>query len=91
MVVSPFSDLELEQQFEQARALLLRESYREAAERFDRLVRLAPQGDTAAPSLYNGALAHEGLGERMAAVERYRTLLSRFPDHVTTRGAPFRL
>jgi tetratricopeptide (TPR) repeat protein len=91
MVVSPFSDLELEQQFEQARALLLRESYREAAERFDRLVRLAPQGDTAAPSLYNGGLAHEGLGERLVAVERYRELLSRFPDHVTTREAPFRL
>jgi tetratricopeptide (TPR) repeat protein len=91
MVVSPFSDLELEQQFEAARALLLRESYKEAAERFDRLVRLAPQGDVAAPSLYNGALAHEGLGERLAAVERYQQLIERFPDHATTRGAPFRL
>jgi tetratricopeptide (TPR) repeat protein len=91
MVVSPFSDLELEQQFEQARALLLRESYGEAAERFDRLVRLAPDGETAAPSLYNGALAHEGLGDRTAAVERYQKLLGRFPDHATTRGAPVRL
>ena len=91
MVVSPFSDLELEQQFEAARALLLRESYKEAAERFDRLVRLAPQGDVAAPSLYNGALAHEGLGERLAAVERYQQLIERFPDHANARGAPFRL
>ncbi len=91
MVVSPFSDLELEQQFEQARALLLRENYREAADRFDRLVRLAPQGDTAAPSLFNAALAHEGLGDRLAAVERYQGLMERFPDHVITRGAPFRL
>jgi tetratricopeptide (TPR) repeat protein len=91
MVVSPFSDLELEQQFEAARALLLRESYKEAAERFDRLVRLAPQGDVAPPSLYNGALAREGMGERLAAVERYQQLVERFPDHATTRGAPFRL
>jgi len=91
LVVSPFSDLELEQQFEQARALLLRESYREAAERFDRLVRLAPQGDTAAPSLFNAAIAHEGLGDRLAAIQRYQGLIERFPDHVITRGAPFRL
>jgi tetratricopeptide (TPR) repeat protein len=91
MVVSPYSELELEQQFEQARALLLRENYREAAERFDRLLRLAPGGETAAPSLYNGALAHEGMGERQAAVERYQRLLETFPDHAVTRGAPFRL
>jgi tetratricopeptide (TPR) repeat protein len=79
VVVSPFSDLELEQQFEQA------------AERFDRLVRLAPDGETAAPSLYDGGLAHEGAGERPAAVERYQKLLERFPDHPVTRGAPLRL
>jgi len=91
LVVSPFSDLELEQQFEAARALLLKESYKEAAERFDKLVRLAPQGEVAAPSLYNGALAREGMGERLAAVERYQQLIERFPDHATTRGAPFRL
>ena len=91
MVVSPFSDLELEHQFEQARALLLRESYKEAAERFDRLVRLSPQGEVAPPSLYNGGLAHEGLGSRLLAVERYQQLIERFPDHATTRGAPFRL
>jgi tetratricopeptide (TPR) repeat protein len=91
VVVSPFSDLELEQQFEQARALLLRERYQEAAERFDRLVRLAPDGETAAPSLYDGALAHEGLGARPAAVERYQKLIERFPQHATTRGAPLRL
>jgi tetratricopeptide (TPR) repeat protein len=91
MVVSPFSDLELEQQFEQARALLLKEQYREAAERFDRIARLAPDGDTAAPSLYNGAIAREGLGERAAAVERYQKLIERFPEHATTRGAYFRL
>jgi tetratricopeptide (TPR) repeat protein len=91
MVVSPFSDLELEQQFEQARSLLLRENFREAAERFDRLARLAPNGDVAPPSLYNGALAHEGLGERVAAVDRYQELIKRFPDHAVTRGASFRL
>jgi tetratricopeptide (TPR) repeat protein len=91
MVVSPFSELELEQQFEQARSLLLHEKYKDAADIFDRLVRLAPDGETAPPSLYNGALAHEGAGEREAAVAQYKKLLERFPDHPTTRGAYLRL
>jgi tetratricopeptide (TPR) repeat protein len=91
VVVSPYSDLELAQQFEQARTLLLREGFREAADRFDRLVRLAPDGETAPPSLYNGGLAHEALGERQVAVERFQKLLERFPDHADSRGAPLRL
>lgn len=91
IVVSPFTDSELEGRFEKARSLLLAEKYKEAAPAFDSLVRLAPDGEVAAPSLYNGALAHEGLGEREAAIERYSTLLQRFPQHPTTRGALFRL
>lgn len=91
VVVSPFTDSELEGRFEKARSLLLAEKYKEAAPAFDALVRLAPDGAVAAPSLYNGALAHEGLGEREAAVERYTQLLQRFPQHATTRGALFRL
>ena len=91
MVVSPFSDSELEGRFEKARKLLLAEKYKEAAPEFDALVRLAPDGETAAPSLYDGALAHEGLGEREAAIERFAVLLQRFPQHPTTRGALFRL
>jgi len=91
MVVSPFSDLELEQQFERARTALLHERFREAADAFDRLVRLAPDGDTAAPSLYNGALAHEGLFERTEAITRYTKLLEKHPEHAVTRGAYFRL
>lgn len=91
LVVSPFTDLELEQAFDQARGALLAEKHKEAAEAFDRLVRLAPNGETAAPSLYNGALAREGLGQRQEAVERYQKLVERFPEHPVTRGAYFRL
>jgi len=91
MVVSPFTDSELEARFEKARSLLLAEKYKEAAPAFDALVRLSPDGAVAAPSLYNGALAHEGLGEREAAIARYSGLLQRFPQHAATRGALFRL
>jgi len=91
MVVSPYSELELEQQFEAARGLLLHEHYREAAERFDRLARLAPTGETTPPSLYDAGLAYEGMGERLTAVERYQKLMVGFPEHAVTRGAPLRL
>ncbi|APR81087.1 Hypothetical protein A7982_06434 [Minicystis rosea] len=91
MVVSPFSEMELAQQFEQARVMLIRERYKDAADAFDRLVRLAPDGETAPPSLYNGALAREGMFERQAAYERYQKLVERFPEHAVTRGAYFRL
>lgn len=91
MVVSPFTELELAQQFEQARSALLHEKYREAAEAFDRLVRLAPDGETAAPSLYNGAVAREGMADRPGALDRYQKLLDRFPDQAVARGATFRV
>ena len=91
VVVSPFSELELEQMFERARADLLHERYKDAVEVFDKLARLAPDGETAPPSLYNGGLAYEGLFERDAAVQRYQKLLERFPEHAVSRGAYFRL
>jgi tetratricopeptide (TPR) repeat protein len=91
VVISPFSESELEARFERGRALLLAEKFKEAAELFDQLVRLAPDGETAAPSLYNGALAREGLAERAEAIARYDQLFARFPKHALTRGATFRL
>lgn len=91
VVVSPFTDAELEGQFQQARTLLLQERFREAAEVFDRLVRLAPEGETAPPSLYNAAIAREAMAERTPAVERYQGLLTRFPEHPTAASAMIRL
>ncbi len=91
VVVSPYSDAELAAEFERARTLLLADKAREAAEIFDRLVRLAPDGAVAPPSLLNAGIAREELGDRAAAAERFRELLARFPDHPAARGALFRL
>jgi tetratricopeptide (TPR) repeat protein len=91
IVVSPYTDGELEARFERGRALLLAEKYKEAAEIFDQLLRLSPDGEVAPPSLYNSAVALEGLNERKAAIARLNDLLKRFPDHATARGALFRL
>lgn len=88
--VSPYTDAELAQQFEHGRSLLFADRYREAAEQFDKLVRLAPNGEVAAPSLYNAGLAYEQLGERAKAVDRYREQVRRFPELATTRAALLR-
>ncbi|MEJ7729740.1 MAG: tetratricopeptide repeat protein [Polyangiaceae bacterium] len=91
ITVSPYTDAELEKQFEQGRSLLFADRYRDAAEVFDRLVRLAPNGAVAPPSLYNAGLAYEQLGERATAVDRYREQVRRFPELATTRAALLRV
>jgi tetratricopeptide (TPR) repeat protein len=91
IVVSPYSEAELAAQFERAREKLLEGAYTEAAEDFDRLVRLAPDGQVTAPSLYNAAVAREALGEREEAAARLRELLRRYPGHALERSAELRL
>ena len=88
---APYTDAELTQQFEHGRSLLLVDKHAEAAEVFDRLLRLAPDGPFAGPSLFNSGLSHEGMGEREVAAERYREHLRRFPDLPTAKGAELRL
>jgi len=91
VVVSPLSDEELVAEFERAKALLLGGEHRAAAEAFDKLTRLCPDGVVTAPSLYNAAFAYESLGEREAAAERHRELLRRFPGHALEKSGLFRL
>jgi tetratricopeptide (TPR) repeat protein len=90
MVVSPYSDDELVRQFEQARELVLAGKIQEAAAAFDKLLRLAPDGQTAAPSLYNSGTCHEDLGDRALAIDRYLELTKRFPSHASARAGLFR-
>src|SRR5262245_23213650 len=91
VVVSPYTDAQLVADFEHARGLLMKGKSREAADIFDRLVRLSPDGKVAPPSLYDGGLAHEELGEREAAIAAYETLARRFPANELTTGALIRL
>jgi tetratricopeptide (TPR) repeat protein len=90
MVVSPYTDDELVRQFEQARELVLAGKIQEAAAAFDRLLRLAPDGQTAPPSLYNAGMCHEDLGDRALAIDRYLELTRRFSSHQSARSALFR-
>ena len=89
-VVSPYSDDELVQQFEHGRELMLAGKIEEAAAVFDKLVRLAPDGQTTPPALYNAGMCHEDLGDRDAAIDRYSALTRRFPAHASARPALLR-
>jgi len=64
VVVTPYSDAELTQQFERGRELLLAGEFKEGAEIFDRLVRLVPDGEMTAPSLFNfDGYLRQGIGD----------------------------
>jgi len=86
-VVSPFEDVQLAHDFQTANAQLLGGKAREALTAFDRLLRLAPDGPTAAPSMVNGGIALEELGERDAALERYKQAFEKFPNADTAKIA----
>jgi tetratricopeptide (TPR) repeat protein len=90
MVVSPYTGAELAALFAKARAALLAEDYATAAPLFERIVRLAPNDDTAPPSLFNAGVAREGLGERAEALARYDEFLRRFPDDLMARSGKLR-
>lgn len=90
MVVSPYTDDELVRQFEHGRELVLAGKIQQAAGVFDKLLRLAPDGQTAPPSLYNSGVCHEDLADRAVAIDRYLELTKRFPSHGSARPALFR-
>jgi tetratricopeptide (TPR) repeat protein len=90
VVISPYTAEQLAEQFERGRTLLLDDKPREAAEIFDRLLRFAPSGATAAPSLFTSGVAHEENGELDVALARFDEVLRRFPDDPMARSATFR-
>jgi len=90
IVISPFSEQDVIAKFEAGRTDLLAGAYARALATFEQLLRLAPDGPTAAPSLFNYGIALEGLGDRAGALERYREFLRRYPGSPFERGAMLR-
>jgi len=77
--------------FKEASDKLLREEYKAAAEDFDRIVAVEPQGNAAVPSLYNAGIAYAGLGDLDKAASRYRASAEQDPQAPTTKIAWLRL
>ncbi len=75
---------------QEANTLLLQGRYDRAAEAFDRIVSLEPEGEQAAAALLNGGFAYEQLGREQDALERYKKVADRFPEREETLGALIR-
>jgi len=75
---------------QEANALLLQGRYDRAAEAFDRIVSLEPEGEHAAGALFNGGFVYEQLGRGQEALVRYRKVVDRFPHREETLGALIR-
>jgi tetratricopeptide (TPR) repeat protein len=74
-------------ELERGRSLLLVEQYPEAAETLDRLFAQADDPALRALAAYNAGLAYEGLGNREAALDRYRTVSDKFAAQGIAKNA----
>src|SRR5688572_20484602 len=79
-VVSPEDAIGIDELFARALDYEKRAEHAPAAEQFDRIVELDPEGPFAAPALYNGALAHEGMLDFAGAAYRFEETARRFPQ-----------
>lgn len=91
VTVAGYSTAELVQQLEHARSLLLVDDFDQAAEAFDRLMRLATDPAFVALAAYNSAMAYEGLGKRELAIARYRKLVDDHADQSVSKSGLLRL
>jgi hypothetical protein len=95
-VVSAQDAIGIDELFARALDYERRGEHGPAAEQFDRVVELDPEGPFAAPALFNGALAHEGMLDFAGAAYRFEETARRFPQSgltlsALTRGIRLRL
>lgn len=85
-----YSDAYLAAEFEKGRTSLLAGDYAAARAVFDKLAGLAQGDDVRAPSVFNAAVALEGEGDRVRALERFRGFIDAYPAHPMARAAMLR-
>lgn len=90
VVVTPTRTLSLAELFAEARAAADRKDYAGAAERFDRVAALEPNGELAPEALFLAGEARGLLGDRAGALERYEAVSNRYPAHPRARDAAVR-
>jgi tetratricopeptide (TPR) repeat protein len=90
-VITKTAPEELDAKFQRASATLLREEFQLAADEFDAIVAVSPEGPTAAPSLYNAGMAYAGMGDLSRAAERFRASAERDPAGPTAKTAWIRV
>ena len=82
---------ELVKEFERARSFLLVDAFDKAAKAFDRLMQQAGEPTLKALATFNSGVAHEGMGERDVALQRYRDLAKRYPKEAIVKHGLVRL
>lgn len=70
---------------------LVKDDYAGAAEAYDRVYAVEPDGSTAEAALFGAGIAYLGTGEFARAEERFRTILDRHPNGETAKPALLRL
>lgn len=91
VVVRAYGAEELLAELERARGLLLVEKYQEAAAALDRLEVQAGDPALKASAAYHAGLAYDGMGERLAALERLERAASSYGDQAIARHALVKL
>jgi tetratricopeptide (TPR) repeat protein len=86
-VVTPADARSVPELHEAAKAELVAGRYAEAAKQFDRIYELDPGGALAPEALYAAGLAHDGAGDRDAALARFEQTATRHPEAPLAREA----
>jgi tetratricopeptide (TPR) repeat protein len=90
VVITPSRALTLDEIFAEANRDATRGELAKAAEGFDRVAILEPQGPLAPEALFRAGDAHDSLGHHEMAVDRYRNIVDHHPGHGRARLAALR-
>ena len=90
-IITPNGTTTVPELQQKADAAFIAQKWKEAADAYELLLKADPSGTSVPTYLFNGAMAHEGLGdqpgERQKARDRYRELAARFPESANARLA----
>jgi hypothetical protein len=90
IVVTQSATLTLPELFAEARAAADRGDYAGAAQRFDRVAALEPNGELAPEALFLAGEARGLLGDQSGALNRYEAVSDRYPTHARAGDAATR-
>ncbi len=77
--------------FQAASDKLLHDDFKAAAEGFEHVLAVAPNGETAESALYEAGIAYLGLNQRDKALERFERVVDGYPTSDTTLNALLRI
>jgi tetratricopeptide (TPR) repeat protein len=86
-IVTPEDAASVEELFARSRAAFTAGRFKEAAEGFQRIVDLDPDGPFAKEAWLHGAAAHDALGDLAGAVARYQEVARRYSKDPAARDA----